>query len=246
MIAPVYKEDVKIVVENPKDYYLGYNAWTDKWELPTFGYPNGFVRDSKGDGLVYRPDADTSFIAPEPLIKPDADTSSTAPEPLNQPKSSDGLVDATIKAQIRLNRLLMTPNKIGLTFCDVGAKLLKDSYFLKSYNKMADRCSICSQLERNRKVHYFNGDDGEIYYQGQTVEDLIDVDYCEIILPPELMVLPDTQLHDTCLQGLCKSYKSTYNNDKSAKCSAMFSIIVGFKTSLEICEKQKFPETGLN
>lgn len=198
--------------------HLAYFEFSDATDIEN-DYLNGFVRDSNGDGLVYQPEANSS---------------TTAPKPLKQLKSNEGVIDATIRAQIRLNRLLVTSTGTKLTFCDLSAYILKNSYFINTYNAMDKVCGYCSDLEYNRTVHYSNGDD-KIFYQGQSVEDLIDVDYCIHITPPELKVLPDSLLHDKCNQGLCKS--SVINNERSAKCSTMFSIIVGWKTSLEICEK---------
>lgn len=148
-------------------YYKNDNNWNDEtWKNKISDDANGFVRDRNETGLVYQPDA-----------LPNA-----RPEPLDQPKSNTTLVDATIKAEIRLRRLLQAQPKIGLTLYDLESTLLKGSYFLKSYQYIHGKCNICSSLAYVRVAHYFNG--LTLYFdKGQTVLNLLDVDYCEEILP---------------------------------------------------------------
>lgn len=95
--------------------------------------PNGFIRDAEGDGLVYMPDA----------------REWDHPEPINQPKSDATLIEATIRTEMRLQRLL-SRTKIVIQFCGLG--FLKTSLFLHIYNQIHKRPKLCSGLTFNDTI----------------------------------------------------------------------------------------------
>lgn len=186
--------------------------------------PNGFVRDSV-NGLVYLPDANES---------------SEIPGPLDQPKSTTSVVDQTIMTGITLERLFKNFFEAKMQFCDLRSRLLVGSYFRGKLEDMDTGCSRCSDSQKNRTAFYRNKD-AKVFYQGTDVENLIDVNYCTYIFAPTPAPLEDDFRYD-CYQNLCsvpakQLFKSTSNNEKSAKCTTFFSMIVGLKTSLEICKK---------
>lgn len=128
------------------------------------GDDNGFVRDSDQDGLVYQP----------------VEQSGGPPMPLKQSKSSTTLIDATIRAEMRLRRLMASANII-LEFCGLDSELLYGSEFLLSYSRTSAGCEKCYKTNNVRIAHYFNETTAP-FGKNQEVSDLIDVNHCDEIV----------------------------------------------------------------
>lgn len=109
------------------------------------------------------------------------------------------------------------------------------------------KCNPCLDLQSDRKAYYFNGDH-EIFYQGQNVQDLTDVDYCEIVSftkPSTLKLITKfdcSQGSKTCAITNFKgqNFKSISQTEKAANCPKIFSMFVGFKVLLNICKISKW------
>lgn len=138
--------------------------------------PNGFVKDNTETGLVYQPDA-----------RPN-DANYTAPEPLKQPKSDNNTVGSTVRAEIRLHRLLTSMN-IDLTSRGLGSELLTDSYFFYDSRNIHEGCDICFKTENVRIAYYFNETYAK-FEKGQAVTNIVDVNFCQIFVPTTLKPYP--------------------------------------------------------
>lgn len=129
--------------------------------------------------------------------------------------SSDNVIEKTVMSQVTLARLLyftrlFTPKGIILEFCDIDSPLFAESYFLR------------------------------LYYG---VSNLIDVNTPKPYPKPSLTEQP---LSSLCLNGSCDKFqtlrvsrgKSASRIENLSKCHKTLSIIVGFKTALDVCERE--------